>query len=102
MVVEAEGGAALAGLKPGDVLIGVDGIPIRNMTDFFQNTKNGTAQSAQLDLLRAGQQLQLRLSATPPPAPAQPLSPAVAIPPLQVNPIATIAPQQAGTPPAAF
>jgi predicted metalloprotease with PDZ domain len=113
VIVEAEGAAALAGLKPGDVLIGLNGVAIRNMTEFFQATRNGTATSANLDLLRAGQRVAITLSAAAPAqpgataalpaaAPAQPTRNTIAAPALQVNPIATLAPPAPARAPSTF
>ncbi|MBI5538300.1 MAG: PDZ domain-containing protein [Deltaproteobacteria bacterium] len=105
VVVEAEAQAATVGLKPGDVLLSVDGTPVRTLTDFFQVTRNGTLTSATLEVWRAGQRMAVKLTATPPTPPAnatqgatqaQGTPPAAQTPqaglapPLQVNPIPTV------------
>ncbi|MCU0694871.1 MAG: magnetochrome domain-containing protein [Polyangiaceae bacterium] len=84
IVVEAEAQAATLGLKPGDVLVGVNGSSVGTMTDFFAATQNGTLTEADVQVMRRGQPLSLRLSATAP-APA-PRAAAATAPALRVQP----------------
>jgi len=55
VVVEAEAQAATAGLKPGDVVMAVNLIPVRTMAEFLGATQNGTLGSGSVDVLRGSQ-----------------------------------------------
>lgn len=70
VVVEAEGPAAIAGLKAGDVVLSVNGVPISNMTDFFQANWGGTLTQGVVEVLRQGQKLAVNIAQTTNPAPA--------------------------------
>jgi len=70
VVAEAEGQAAVAGLRAGDVLLSVNGVPISNMTDFFQATWNGTQTRGVAEVLRKGQTLSLNIAQTTSPGSA--------------------------------
>jgi len=78
VVVEVEGSAAIAGLKAGDVVLSVNGVPISNMTNFFQATWNGTQTQGVVEVLRQGQKLAVNIAQTTNPAPA-------AVPNIPVN-----------------
>ncbi len=41
VVAEAEAQAATAGIRAGDMLLSINGMPIAQMTDFFQATRTG-------------------------------------------------------------
>jgi hypothetical protein len=64
VVAEAEGQAAAAGLRAGDVLLSVNGASISNMTDFFQATWNGTQTQGVVEVLRKGEVLSLNIAQT--------------------------------------
>ena len=55
IVAEAEGGAAVAGVKAGDVILGINGTPTPTLSDFFRATANGTVARGSVDILRKGQ-----------------------------------------------
>jgi S1-C subfamily serine protease len=69
VVVEAEAQAAGIGVRAGDVLQTVNGVPITDMTIFFLATKNGTAPKGTIGLWRKGEQIVARLSMAPPTQP---------------------------------
>lgn len=69
VVSEAEGLAALAGLKAGDVLLSVNGSLISDMTDFFQVTENGTLTTGSVQVLRQGQIMAVDIAQTNNPTP---------------------------------
>jgi hypothetical protein len=71
-VAEAEGQAATAGVKAGDVVVSVNGAPITNMVDFFKATSNGTASQGVLGIDRKGQKLSVNV---PPPTSPPPGAP---------------------------
>ena len=70
VVAEAEGRAAVAGLRAGDVLLSVNGALISNMTDFFQVTENGTLTQGVVEVLRQGQIMSSNITQTINPTPA--------------------------------
>lgn len=70
VVVEVEGPAAIAGLKAGDVVLSVNGVPISNMTDFFQANWGGTLTQGVVEVLRQGQKQAVNIAQTTNPAPA--------------------------------
>ncbi|MBI4704539.1 MAG: PDZ domain-containing protein [Deltaproteobacteria bacterium] len=91
VVVEAEGPAAAAGLRPGDVLMSVNGAAIVSMADLFQATRNGSLGTATLELLRGGARYAVVLSAAAGTAPfrepaAAPAGTMGSAPTLQVRP----------------
>jgi serine protease Do len=107
VVVEAEAQAAVAGLKPGDVLVAVNEQPVRTLAEFFQVTRNGALNAARLEVLRGGRTWALELSSATPAAPVRPgagpeAGPGRQGPPLQVNPIPTQAPGGAPRAPSRF
>ena len=71
VVAEAEGLAGTNGARAGDVVIAINGMPIVNMTDFFQATQNGTMAQGQVDLFRKGQRMSILLAAPTPAMPTQ-------------------------------
>jgi hypothetical protein len=81
VVAEAEGAGALAGLKAGDVITAVNGVPTPVMTDFFKATNNGLMPRASVTAFRKGQPLALYVDAAAGPAPAggTPVPPEVAM-----------------------
>ena len=64
LVAEAEAQAALAGIKAGDVVVSINGVPITQMTDFFQATGNGTLTGGVLEIARQGKRLAVNLAQT--------------------------------------
>lgn len=77
VVAEAEGVAAAAGVRAGDLLATVNGQPVSDMQSFFVVTQNGQAQGGETTVMRAGRFLRLSLGATAPqPAAGQPAQPA--------------------------
>ena len=62
VVVGAEPRAATAGVRAGDVVVGVGGAPVRTLADLYQCTANGTLASGRVDLVRQGQALAVILS----------------------------------------
>jgi S1-C subfamily serine protease len=68
--VEAQGPAARVGLRDGDLIVGFAGAPVTSIDDLHRLLRDwATAQSAELVLLRRGQQLQLAI--TPATAPVK-------------------------------
>jgi membrane-associated protease RseP (regulator of RpoE activity) len=68
VVAEAEGQAAMVGIKAGDVVVSVNGTPITQMTDFFQATRNGTLAGGVVEIVRQGTRLTVNLTQTTTPA----------------------------------
>jgi regulator of sigma E protease len=58
----AGGAGALAGLRPGDVVLGADGKPFLHAADFVQAVRAAPARTMQLQVRRAGQVLTLPLT----------------------------------------
>ena len=74
IIVEVEAQAAALGIKGGDVLQYINGVPITDMTKFFLATKNGTLNQGAIVLWRKGEQMATMLTQTVMPNP-QPLQP---------------------------
>jgi len=70
VVAEAEGQAAVADLKAGDVVLSVNGAPTSNMTEFFQATRNGTLTNGIVEVFRKGQELKVDIAQKAAPVPA--------------------------------
>ncbi len=70
VVAEAEAGAATAGVRAGDVVVAINGLPITQMTEFFQATRNGTSTQGTVEIVRQGQRLAIDLASTTAPAQA--------------------------------
>ncbi len=64
VVAEVEVQAATVGIKAGDVIVSVNGIPTPGMTSFLQVTNNGTMPQGVVDLFRKGQRMTFNLSQT--------------------------------------
>ena len=63
IVAEVEGAGAVAGLKAGDVVSAVNGVPTPTLTDFFQATGNGLMPKGFVTAYRKGQPLALVVDA---------------------------------------
>jgi len=70
VVAEAESTAAVTGLRAGDVVLSVNGMPTSNMIDFFQATQNGALTQGVVEVLRGGQRLSANIGQTTNPATA--------------------------------
>jgi len=81
VIAEAEAQAAVVGLKAGDVVVAINGMPTPQMTAFFQATKNGTMTQGAVEFLRKGQRMIVNLTQTvTPPATRPPNTPATGVP----------------------
>jgi len=67
VVAEAEAQAAAVGVKAGDVVESINGMPITQMADFFQVTQNGMATGGMVGIVRQGKRLAINLTQTPAP-----------------------------------
>ncbi len=66
--VYEKGPAAEAGLKPGDVIVGVDGFEVADARSaFYRLTTRGIGKSAKLDVLRGGRPLSVSVRLIEPP-----------------------------------
>jgi hypothetical protein len=65
VVAEAEGVAATAGVRAGDLLATVNGQPVGDMQSFFAATQNGQAQGGETTVMRAGRFLRVSLGSAP-------------------------------------
>ena len=74
IIIEVEAQAAALGIKAGDVLQYINGVPMTNITKFFLATKNGTLNQGAIVLWRKGEQMATMLTqtVTPNPQPMQP------------------------------
>jgi hypothetical protein len=70
VVAEAEGQAATVGIRAGDVVVSVNGVPITYMADFFQATRNGTLTQGVVEVVRQGQRLSVNIAQATNPASA--------------------------------
>jgi hypothetical protein len=70
VVVEAEAQAAVGGIRPGDVVVEINAIPIASMTDFFWATDNGTLPQGSVQVTRMGRPLRVVIQQTPAQQPA--------------------------------
>jgi len=62
-------GAAQGGIKVGDIVTAVDGVPITSMTDMVaQIRKHSPGEAAQLTVLRSGQTLKIKVTVSDRPA----------------------------------
>lgn len=68
VVAEVEAQALTAGVKAGDVVLSINGVPIYNLSDFFRATRNGALMGGVLEILRKGLKLVINMAQTPPPA----------------------------------
>lgn len=92
VVTEAEGQAAAAGVRPGDVVMGVNGASVTDVMSFNAATQNGALPAGNVQLLRGGTLLEVPIA--PPavgaapamgaPAPAAACAPGM-VPGVQVN-----------------
>jgi len=98
VVTDAEAQAAIVGVKAGDVVVALNGMPISQMTEFFQATRNGTLTQATVELIRKDQRLAVNITQTPPPPPAVAAGPNTQanFPPAGMG--QTMAPPSAATP----
>ncbi len=64
VIAEAEAQALTVGLKAGDVVFWVNGVPICNMTNFLRVTRNGTLTQGTVKVLRKGQKLTVNIAST--------------------------------------
>ena len=93
IVAEAEGAAAVAGIKAGDVMLAVNGNATTTLTDFFRATGNGMVPRGTVDLLRKGQRFQAVVDASITVAPTAPVA---AMPPFaSATPVAAAPPAAA-------
>jgi S1-C subfamily serine protease len=66
--VYEQGPAAQAGLKPGDVIVGVDGFEVADARSaFYRLTTRGIGNTAKLDVLRGGRSMSVSVPLTEPP-----------------------------------
>jgi hypothetical protein len=87
LVAEGEADARAAGIKAGDVVVAINGVPIEDLTTFFFATKNGTLSAGTVEVIRQGELLGFRL----PPAAGgagQPQTPPAQVPAPTVAPVA--------------
>ena len=82
VVAEAEAQALTAGFKAGDVVVALNGVPVRDLGGFLRSTRNGTLAGATIDVVRKGQLLRGDLSSAPAPSPAASQVPVAAAPPM--------------------
>jgi regulator of sigma E protease len=59
--VEDDGPAKAAGLEPGDRIVGIDGVPIRDFGDLVEAVQARANQSVSIDYVRDGQRLSTSL-----------------------------------------
>ncbi len=69
VVSEAESVASVAGVRAGDVVTAIDGVPVADMAGFLRATQYGTLAGGTVDLLRTGRAVRLVLG-SPPTGPA--------------------------------
>lgn len=97
VVAEAEAQAQAAGLRAGDVVVAIDGIPITDMVTFFQATRSGSLAQGTVRLQREGRLFEAFLQQAAA-APAQPPSVGTLAPVVGGGglcpPVATAGPQQ--------
>lgn len=65
VVAEAEGQAAISGVRAGDVVVAANGIPVSEMRTFLQATGGGKQQAGSVDLMRSGRFLKVVLGQAP-------------------------------------
>jgi hypothetical protein len=64
VVASAEGTSALTGIQRGDVVVSINGLPVRTVADFAQVTQNGTLPQGAMIVQRNGQRLAVELGAS--------------------------------------
>ena len=70
--VSAKGPAATAGLKAGDVIVGVDGFEVADPRSvLYRLTTRGTGNRSDLRVLRGGREVTIALAVTAPPPPGR-------------------------------
>jgi len=63
VVAAVEGTSAQSGVQKGDVVVSVNGLPVRTVTDFANVTQNGTLPQGAMIVQRNGQRLAVELGA---------------------------------------
>jgi Do/DeqQ family serine protease len=61
--LEQDTPASIAGFRPGDVITAINGIPVRNMMDYYKALNEKTASQVTFHLVREGTDISLGLSA---------------------------------------
>jgi S1-C subfamily serine protease len=62
VIAEVEGLAMQAGIKEGDLVTGVDGMPIFDLVSFFRALRKGNlARGLKLEISRGGKPLQIEI-----------------------------------------
>jgi S1-C subfamily serine protease len=70
--VSAKGPAAAAGLRAGDVIVGVDGFEVADPRSvLYRLTTRGTGNRAELRVLRGGREVKVAIAVTAPPQPGR-------------------------------
>jgi S1-C subfamily serine protease len=69
IVAAAEGTSAQTGVQKGDVVVSVNGLPVRTVADFANVTQNGTLPQGAMIVQRNGQRLAVELGAAAAAAP---------------------------------